>query len=94
MQALAAVSQRASPVQALADGLLGALGRASLEKEIEELRLRLAREAEEHFQREAKKLLPAGCYDCGRDFSISASRFWSFKYDGEFKFATTEFGVW
>ena len=56
MQALAAVSQRASPVQALADGLLGALGRASLEKEIEELRLRLAREADEHFQREAKKL--------------------------------------
>ena len=56
VQTPSAAWQRASPVQALADGPLGALGKVSPEKEIEELRLRLVREAEEHFQREAKKL--------------------------------------
>ena len=42
-------------MQALADGPLGALGKVSPKKEIEELRLRLVREADENFH-EAEKL--------------------------------------
>ena len=49
--------------EALGEVSLGALGQASPEKDIEELRLRLVQEAEENFKREAKKL-------CGEDGEV------------------------